>query len=270
MKIFIIILIFFQTAFSQVTLADKVNPHGGNDCNFCHIENETPDKHNFYISSCDECHVQKDVEIAHKHPVSSVIETNSKIEVPANFPFTDNKFSCITCHKPNCKTDISNTNFLRKQPTQTDLDFCFECHKSSDYIQTNPHHQLNDNGTENSESCLLCHDDVPDKNSVVDIYLPEINNRCKRCHVMHHHEADHIDKDVSKYPLIFERFQHTLSYYNISMPLNEAKEIQCNTCHYTHERDIVNTNQALYESHNENDFFLRLPKVNICYACHKL
>ena len=60
----------------------------------------------------------------------------------------------------------------------------------------------------------------------------------------------------------------TKQLHNIKLPLSEDQRIQCNTCHYIH--GSLGTDAVVYDGSGDNQYFLRLPKEQLCYACHDL
>ncbi len=257
--------------FGQVTIPEKPNPHGRTDCTHCHIEGETPNKQNYATNSCDNCHVPFDIEINHIHPISGNVTEQSSTHIPADFPLENGNLTCITCHKPLCKTDSFNPSFLRKEQNVSDLDFCFSCHSDSKYEQMNPHHQKHESGDQKKDTCLLCHTHYSDTISemAVNVVQP-INETCNKCHAFTNHEKNHLGKQITNNSTMYAQLENTLTEHGVPFPLGHNNEIQCNTCHYTHEKNILDTIQAFYLTEMENKYFLRLPKVNTCYACHKL
>ena len=275
MKLIILIILSIFIS-GQESIVDHPDPHNNNneDCSYCHVENNPPTLNNYINNSCNKCHNEISLNKNHIHPFSIKAYNNNNILIPDIFPIFNDSLKCISCHKPFCENEIPNTNILRKKTSQTDLDFCYECHKSSDYIQYNPHHQTDDEGNQISESCLSCHEKKLQQNKPFDLKThkySDITLLCTKCHSnKKNHEHIHIGKNISNNLNIKERYNHAILINNISMPLSPNKNIQCNTCHYTHEKNILSTKQAIYDLDSENDYFLRLPKVNICYACHKL
>lgn len=272
----IILLILIVIISGQELNIDHPNPHvkNENSCLYCHKKNKPESINSYIIGACIDCHNETSLKETHTHPLSINISKNENIHIPNYIPVYNDTLNCISCHKPFCETELPNENILRKKITQTDLDFCYECHNTSKYTQINPHIQFDENGLEIQKNCGYCHDEKPNKNEVNILkskHYSDISLLCTKCHSnKNNHEHVHIGKSILAKVDISEQYSNTLIEYNIPMPLSINNKIQCNTCHYTHQKELLPANQAVFDSHSENDYFLRLPEVNICYACHKL
>ena len=263
-------LLLLSVCYAQLTLPGKINPHGNDNCSSCHTSTEKPAKENYNPDACVVCHTRQAVN-SKIHQLDNIDIHGSGISIPADFPMEQaDDFSCLTCHEVTCKTDRANQTFLRGGPFQTELDFCFVCHESKNYTPLNPHKQRRESGALDESTCLHCHIEVP--NQVADVVTKtamhlEMTPTCNKCHALHHHEAQHIDKGLASNS---KTLQATEARVGIRLPVSAENTIQCNTCHYTHPRGVLNGENVVYDGPGDNEWQLRLDKEQLCLACHDL
>ncbi len=255
----LILLISLSSAIAQLktTYPDKSNPHSAG------LSQEW---------DCGECH-STDAINAIIHPMFNLNPESPQMSVPEDFPLSNNsEMTCFTCHKSSKKQTRSNRAFLRGGPYRRELEFCYNCHSKDNYVKINPHQQLQEDGSVNSTVCLHCHARQPtasDHPLIASEMHADMKSTCNKCHALHTHEQNHYGKNIttSKKATI-KQYEKTQKQYDIKLPLSPANEIQCHTCHYIH--GSLGIDAVVYEGSEENQHFLRLPKENLCYACHNL
>jgi predicted CXXCH cytochrome family protein len=267
-------LLLTGLAFGQLTKPNVSNPHGGTDCAVCHTDKQSPSGKNLVDNLCTQCHNATAVNTL-IHPIYDVNTKSDRISIPKNFKLDpDGSLGCLTCHKVVCKTDRSNRAFLRGGPYRRELDFCYNCHSRDNYKKMNPHKQIDTSGKVDNATCLQCHVNQPslaDHSTIaLEMHL-DMAATCNKCHALHSHEQNHQGKNIelSKKATV-KRFRETQKKFGVKLPLSKDNLIQCNTCHYTHNRGTLAKDQVVYEGDGENQRYLRLSKENLCYACHDL
>ena len=250
------------------------NPHGSKDCSFCHTVSTGATASNLKKEVCTTCHSAASIN-ALIHPLENLNPKSDKIAIPAEFKRgSDGSLGCLTCHQVACKVDRSNRTFLRGGPYKREIDFCFNCHSKSNYQKMNPHKQIQKDGSVDKSTCLQCHVKQPSKDDHPTIAREmqlDMAATCNKCHSLHSHEQNHQGKNIelSKKATV-KRFKETQKKFGLILPLSADNLIQCNTCHYTHNRGTLAADQVIYEGDGENQRFLRLSKEKLCYACHDL
>ncbi len=268
-------LLILAVCFGQLTYPDVENPHGTDKCLACHFDQGKPGRDNFNPAACDACHSRESVN-SDIHQLNNIDIHTDGIAIPQDFIRTDTNgnFSCSTCHSEACKTDRSNRKFLRGGPYSSDLDFCFTCHQRQAYKQFNPHRQIRENGSLDESTCLHCHAQVPDSKADAatnnTMHL-EMTPTCNKCHALHEHEDQHLGRSiVTSGNLIQDRLRKIEQQFEMKFPLSENLEIRCNTCHYTHQRGVLKQESVILAGPGDNQWFLRLPRKQLCFACHSL
>lgn len=266
-------LLLLGLSYAQFTKPGKMNPHGAKDCAVCHEAGE-PSKENFKPSSCTDCHSRSAVN-TQIHQMDNLDISNADISIPEDFIMdSEEEFSCITCHSVACEIDRANQTFLRGGPFKVELDFCYKCHSPQQYERVNPHIQTLADGSTDESTCLQCHTKVPSKAdhpTIANEMHLDMSATCNKCHFLHSHEENHQGKNIElSRRATIQRFRETQKRYKIQLPLSSDNQIQCNTCHYTHNRGTLEDDQVVYLGEGENSRYLRLEKENLCYACHDL
>ena len=269
-------LLFLSLCWAQVqlTYSDKENPHGSDDCLACHTAGSEASKTNVIPNLCETCHSAAGID-ALIHPMYDLNHESPEISYPTDWPLTDaGHMTCMSCHQINHKTDRANRSFLRGGPYRRDLDFCFACHKTQNFTKTNPHKQILANGEIDNSACLHCHSKQPtadDHPTIAREMHLDMTATCNKCHSLHTHQQNHQGLDIRKSKkATLSRYRRTQRETKVTLPLEEDRRIQCNTCHYTHQRGTLAADQVIYEGAGENVDYLRLPKEKLCYACHNL
>ena len=222
--------------------------------------------------NCTECH-SMDAVNAQIHTMYNLNTSNPEISIPSNFPLTEKRgITCFTCHLEAEKQTRSNVSFLRGGPYRQELDFCYNCHEKKNYVKVNPHQQLREDGSINSGVCLHCHTKQPsatDHPTIATEMHAEMRSTCNKCHALHDHEQNHYGRNLlNSKKATLKQYEATQQRYGITLPLSKDKEIQCHTCHYIH--GSLGIDAVIYAGSDENQHFLRLPKEQLCYACHNL
>ncbi len=267
-------LLLSSALFGQLTLDNVANPHGSEDCGLCHTESSDATAANLKKDVCTQCHSAAAIN-ALIHPIDGVNTHSERISIPSSFKLeSDGSLGCLTCHQVACKVNRSNRAFLRGGPYRKELDFCYNCHSKKNYSKMNPHIQVLEDGSVNESTCLQCHVKQPKKDdhpTIANEMQLDMAATCNKCHSLHSHEQNHQGKNIelSKKATV-KRFKQTQQRFGVTLPLSEDNLIQCNTCHYTHNRGTLAVDQVVYEGDGENQRFLRLSKENLCYACHDL
>ncbi len=259
----------------QITFPDVQNPHGNNQCPVCHDDQGEPSKTNFNSDACDKCH-SRDVVNTDIHQLNNINPRSEDIVIPEDFLHlrSSDEFSCNACHSEACTTDRANRKFLRGGPYSSELDFCYRCHQKSIYKQFNPHLQIREDGSVDESTCLHCHALVPDiasSSSENNKMHLEMTPTCNKCHALHTHEDQHLGKSViAPGKGIQERMNRVEQQFQIKFPLSDNLELRCNTCHYTHQRGLLEQDDVILAGPEGNQWFLRLPRKQLCFACHSL
>ena len=267
-------LLLTGVSIGQMTYEGKSNPHGKDDCTVCHLSGQEPAANTLLDDPCSSCHDPAAID-AKIHHLSHVDPGAKAMRLPADFKLGDDgKMDCLTCHDVVCKVDRSNRSFLRGGPYRRELDFCYNCHQDENYAKTNPHIQIQADGSVDQTTCLQCHVEQPDlmdHKTIASEMHADMASTCNKCHALHSHEQNHQGKNIelSKKATI-KRFRQTQKSFGVNLPLSKDNLIQCNTCHYTHNRGTLAQDQVVYEGTGDNPRYLRLAKENLCYACHDL
>ena len=267
-------LLLLGICYGQITLPETINPHGTDQCSACHFEQGAPAGNNFNPAACDACHA-RDAVNSKIHQLNNIDSKAYGISVPREFRVTSQgQFDCTTCHTVVCKTDRANQTFLRGGPYKSELDFCFSCHQTDAFQQLNPHLQLDASGSRDESTCQHCHLQIPDITSKTpgnSVMQMDMTPTCNKCHALHRHENQHLGKSIdTDVKQIHTTMLATEQRLKLKFPLSANQEIQCNTCHYTHQRGVLNKEQVVFAGPQENLWHLRLSKEQLCLACHDL
>ena len=267
-------LLLVSICYGQLTFPGKINPHGSDQCQSCHFDQGEPSRANFDPAACETCHSRAAVNSS-LHQLDNINQHAPGISIPEGFKLSmDNRFDCTSCHTVACKTDRANQTFLRGGPYKTEIEFCFNCHQRDVFKKLNPHKQFTADGQLDESTCLHCHLQAPDltrdipENSYL---LMDMTPTCNKCHALSRHEKEHLGQRIvgenqkAKLTLLGSEEK-----YGIQFPLSVNQEIQCTTCHYTHQRGVLNKENVVFENSGENQWKLRLSREQLCLACHDL
>lgn len=149
--------------------AQQIEPHRANVfCQICHdgkpITSQTTSQSTGIkvtlkadgVAVCLQCHDGKKAR-ADNHPVRVVPTKEKGVNVPENFPLSDGKTTCLTCHMMPCQGGKVERNLLRGGPYEKRVDVCLTCHMKDRYQSVNPHIQVDEEGHILKNKCLYCH-----------------------------------------------------------------------------------------------------------------
>ncbi|MBI5407790.1 MAG: hypothetical protein HZA14_00325 [Nitrospirae bacterium] len=277
------VLLFAQEE-EKTVVKETTNVHyTGKYCTECHEKTPVKGGGNFLKFGGDFtqlCRCHGYTPGTYIHPVDIVPSDEKKSKIPKQFPLTNGKVTCTTCHDIYMQCQFSprfqrlNRRFLRGAPYVSRTMLCFRCHDEKKYTMLDPHNQLTEAGEVVVEKCLYCHTEKPDEKRETFQEVKLIGNLevlCYRCHYkqsqLHPINANHLRKP-SEYTL--ETMKESERKYGIILPLNYEGKITCPTCHNPHERGVLPGGKASAQGASEK-YRLRLAGRNlqICVACHK-
>jgi hypothetical protein len=257
-------------------------------------------------ATCDRCHTLASLSRALHHPYD--IAPSRRVPSPPTWPLEDGRLTgrtgltCLTCHDILRQCQIrpqerwKNRAFLRSDPKASAVEFCLHCHPKELYQATSPHDQIDDKGRERPGVCLYCHLKRPDISGSVSpsrtSFRSKITDLCGNCHGTFPHpigiphlvvvKREMLDRlcayeiqDQFTIPLV--RLQKYLAGENRLpryLPVDgKTHEATCVTCHNPHEAGVfpAGSPQARgAEGDLAPNHRLRLPREDICLACHAM
>jgi hypothetical protein len=282
------------------------NPHGDPAlCSSCHataVAGRVALRFGGNISQlCRSCH---DGKLATREIHSVDIEPSSAMakQIPYDIPLENGKLTCLSCHdvskdcKPGQPAAAANRNLLRGSYVSHPMEFCFRCHLRENYRAFNAHDQL-EAGKPKTETCIWCHDKVPDVNSrpkegAAYALRSESFGVCENCHKV---EKNHPTGDshmfatptknmiwhMSAYeiqPRMNLPFERLLEYVRAtnraarSIPLDESGRITCYSCHNPHQKGLIpnwNLRSVGSEPKEAVNHRLRSHEGTACRVCHE-
>jgi hypothetical protein len=297
----------FLLSAGSITLANSASLQ---DLSFINPDVTTATNVHFHEAYCTECHLQRPnkgdaIQLRYKnytlacrchgytpdtytHPVDIPLSAEKKATIPAEFPLTDDKITCNTCHnmalqcEPTYELKHHNKAFLRTDSSLGRTYLCYQCHKEEQYKMFDPHKQLDASGAINPESCLYCHETKPDEQTATlesrkdgedTVHLVgDLEVLCLRCHNNkagnHPLNKNHLVKPSEK---VVARMLWSESNLRIVLPLNDEGKITCITCHNPHERGVIPSEKAASAGASDKG---RLRKSggggSICVVCHNI
>ncbi|MBI5206798.1 MAG: hypothetical protein HY934_03310 [Candidatus Firestonebacteria bacterium] len=275
---------------NYVAIAEKskfLNPHWkGIFCLSCHVTKpEEGQKGTIKFNGnvnymCMSCHILIPTAVADIHPVNITPKISEFIKIPQNFPLTDNKITCITCHDPRLqeKADKAlrneNRQFLRGLAYtmgETRSDVCFQCHIQQQFSMLNAHDQIDDQGEFVEDSCKYCHTSPPDRDTEglekIDPTITNLSGLCFRCHS----DGPHPGKKNHIVKITGERLERKIDYEkknDVTYPLDSKGGIFCATCHNPHETGIVKSLRADKGADTNRRARLPIEGGHLCFTCH--
>lgn len=206
-----------------------------------------------------------------RHPTDVVLPEAMRSRMPASFPLSDGKMTCVTCHsfKVLCAPQKPEASSLRGAPYPDRSAFCYQCHDAAKYERLNPHRQLDTAGKIVEEKCLFCHIKKPDETRATFASIKLVGGLemlCRGCHdVSDLHPAGkrHMVRPTLEYQARMRRLEN---HYGIVLPLDEKGRLTCITCHNPHEEGVIPKSQAGAPGAGQA-LRQRLPKA-LCAECH--
>lgn len=279
------------------------NPHWDNTkCSICHVSQPysllTKMDSSGHEALCLDCH-SDDITHVYIHPIDINLPESRKTLIASAWANQlrldeNNKLTCLTCHDllDQCLPERlhqakRNPRFLRGGPYSERYSMCYRCHDPDQYVRTNPHDQINDNGFLNTKMCRLCHQvDVEtdlkigvekdlDNFPLLEGMNEDRTSLCIRCHEKIDHPSSafrvHSDKKFRHLGIISGDKKETLQIQNnetgITLPLEPSTErIYCGTCHQPHQPGVFKGD----ETGPAKMKFNRLRSKPICKHCHAI
>ena len=282
------------------------NPHGDSlACSTCHAS-PTARRSNVLFDGdvsrlCRSCH--DGVRAAREaHPVDIKPGETTARRIPQQFPLSDGKLTCATCHDVamQCRsrrpTAGPQQNFLRGAEVSHSLEFCFRCHPVENNRPFNAHDQLAA-GKLKTDTCIWCHTSVPDVEARPEgNAVPELRSKaagvCNNCHTVaksHPNDGPHMgaipSAEMMWYMAAYELqprmnlpVKQLVEYVRAAkrapraIPLDEKGGITCYSCHNPHEKGLLpdwNPRSIGAEAKQAENHRLRGRKGQLCIACHQ-
>ncbi|MEI6127063.1 MAG: cytochrome c3 family protein [Pseudomonadota bacterium] len=281
-------ILFLHAGQAPAQAADEapqgpVNPHWtGKNCIECHTE-ESPKGRGAPlkfagdpVALCARCH-KTGLSCTDIHPVGVAPTPDMEPIFPRQWPLQNGKVSCLTCHDVLCQMSensaakAANFKFIRGAPYESLTDFCFICHRKEQYKKTNPHTIQFQGDRINEDSCLFCHQSLPDpdlnKNIGEVSFKGELLSYCINCHPeqkqSHPAQGNHMVRlpDAMKDSLSLQ-----LTENSIDFPLDNGTII-CSTCHNPHQKGVLHRKEA-QPGAGEPAFLRRSRGYELCVSCH--
>jgi hypothetical protein len=279
-----------QLSFSSPEVTSATNIHFNEKyCTECHSKIPAKKEELFlrfsdFIQTC-RCHGYTPEN--YTHPMGLKLSPENKRKIPHNFPLSDGKITCNTCHSTamQCNTEQNrnrrNKKFLRSSPLQPRSAICSQCHNRSQYQKLSPHNQLDSSGNIIKAKCLYCHKIKPnEKQATLNKqrsgaagtveFVAEFNTLCFRCHYnqtkQHIINANHLKPPSAK---IRSNIRNSEIRLGVIFPLDNKGAVACPTCHNPHERGVIPFDSPGAKGAGEESR-LRVTKQGhkICAACH--
>jgi hypothetical protein len=281
-------------AANKLTVKRIPNPHWRRDaCNACHAG--APVKGNAHLRdndvnrSCNLCHEALSPH-SYIHPVGMPVPKEMEPLMPKSFRDAHrrggNKITCITCHDLpiQCLPERArerglNPLYFRGGPYRARTELCFRCHDAKAYARLNPHDQLSDAGKVREASCLVCHDDVPDREKAKGIENVSFNVKgdltvlCTGCHLTIPHPGGAMSFSHGKEGLnhlrvpskfVQARLAQSRKRPETHLPLDPGNgKVFCGTCHNVHEKGLLEGAAG-----RGADSKQRLRQPDMCGLCH--
>lgn len=206
------------------------------------------------------------------HPVGIRPSREKRARMPADFPLSNGKLSCATCHDiyAQCQKSSLRKSSLRGAPYPRRTDFCFKCHNKQNYRILDVHKQLNRKKQLVAGKCLYCHMQTPDAKRATfkDLkFVSDLGTLCRRCHLVrgnHSGNFNHLIKPSAKGLAKMKRMEKK---FDIILPLDAHGKMTCVTCHNPHEKGVI-APQSPAAKGADSKFRHRLPG-RMCIECHQ-
>ena len=262
----------------NANIDEKTNIHyTGRFCNECHERTPVKDgdiylKFNGDYQQLCRCH--HGMSPGYCHPLDISTKQDKKLNIPADFPLEDGKFTCNTCHDVyrQCQKRLFNRQSLRGAPYPWETDFCYRCHDRKNFKELNAHHQIQADGKLDIKMCLYCHEKKPDEKTSTykDVtFVGEIKALCRRCHQVEGNHAGNFDHMADKPSTEgLKRMEAMKEKYDIILPLTADGKMTCITCHNPHEKGVIPADKPSANG-ADSKYRHRLPEI-MCKECHQM
>lgn len=283
LRYLILLLFLLFNRLDSLFALEVVKPHWtGKHCSECHLNDNPLEKgallrnNGNVIELCTRCHNGNTVP-AETHPFGVPLLEHMKQRVLSGWPISAGKITCLTCHNvldqmsENPSEELVNPQFVRQPYSMSRNDFCFTCHQANDYQKQNPHRQYDEEGTLKENTCLFCHQAIPNpeqENPLAHISFKNDQTRiCISCHAgkkdNHPTRGNHL---VSMPDSMKEEFDAKTAKRGVYLPLPNSV-ISCTTCHNPHQEGIIKRKEAAAGSSKSS--FLRISRGRkLCTTCH--
>lgn len=251
-------------------------------CVFCHRSSDpsaskTPQPFASGVdlsSFCLDCHHYEN----DHHPINIIPGKEYAKSAMSSFPLFEGQIRCLTCHQAHAGPGQKNLGepfqLLRGGPYADVREQCFKCHYQERYADINPHVMLNRDNTirkiKGQPVCLLCHSETPDPAGDPENvrYKAGVSFLCWRCHasMMGTFMGKHFDKSPKRATM--ESLKTTEILQGVLLPLSIDGRLTCSTCHNPHQEGVILNfaAKAGADAHRR----LRMPKDQLCSACHQI
>ena len=279
----IALTLFIFSPGAALGAAGTVNPHwSGEHCVECHVEEKPLEKGAQLkyagdpVALCNRCHNGESA-AAEIHPYGVPLPVDFQQALPPEWPRVEKKITCLTCHDAliqmtaNPPRQLVNPQFVRQPYAGSRSDFCFTCHRRGDYQKSNPHQQIDEAGTIREESCLWCHQSLPDREQTQSPSELSLKGKpgklCISCHGGKEHNHPTSGNHLVRIP---EEMRGALNRQTtgggVYLPLAD-NTITCTTCHNPHQSGVIQTERAARGS--GEPYFLRVSRGRkLCSSCH--
>jgi hypothetical protein len=290
LMLFVVLLLMASCSMEQVlkrepSVAPKQDAQDGSKhsaCVFCHRSGDPSASGTMQpfadgvdpSSFCLDCH---HYETDH-HPINIVPGKEYAKSSMQSFPLFDGQIRCLTCHQahadPGQKKLDAPFKLLRGGPYADVREQCFKCHYQERYAEIDPHVMLTANNAvrniKGQPVCLVCHEGKPDPGGdPADVrFRAGVAFLCWRCHasMMGTFMGKHFD--VKPKQATMESLKRTEVFQTIELPLSRDNRLTCSTCHNPHQEGVILSSAAAAGADARRK--LRMPKSELCSACHKI
>ena len=276
-----VLVFLFQWDF--LCAMETVKPHWtGKHCGECHLddhplENGVSLKYNGNpVELCNRCHDGKDAP-EEMHPFGVPLLDYMEQTIPSEWPLREEKITCLTCHDlliqmtENPFEELVNPRFVRQPFSISRNGFCFTCHNVNDFQKINPHLHHDQSGVLIEETCLYCHQSIPNpEEDFGPNPIPLKNEQTKLCISCHgEKQANHPSRGnhlVSIPDNMKEELDYLATKRGVYLPL-EDNTISCTTCHNPHQKGVIKREAA--QAGSGDPHFLRVKRGRkLCMTCH--
>ena len=257
---------------------ERIYPHWtGKHCSECHVEEKIPELRfgGDVVRICNRCH-QSAAPCTRVHVRSSASPEASAVTVPPDWPRSDSKMTCLTCHAVPLQmyADAAggkekNAYFLRGSEPGDVYRFCFNCHPEQLFQKTNPH----EGSVYPADHlfCFRCHTGslTTGFETCFEASLKTKSSAlCTGCHWQVTTTGHKVHEQPARDALrASDGALAQLADAGLELPLAEGS-MHCATCHNPHPRGIIGRKEAAIGAGEK--YFLRIPdNLVLCGVCHR-